>query len=96
MAAEHGRAARRDGAQSAALRAAQRVGGLIRRAVGADDIGEFDPACPFSADARRGGWRWRHDSGAGRLGQIQGRAGGEDATRCEVQVARGGGQVAVA
>jgi len=84
MAAEHGRAAGRDGAEGATLRMAQGVGGLIRRAMGADDVGQFDPACPFSADARRGGWRWGHDSGAGRLGQIQGRAGGEHAPRRDV------------
>jgi len=91
-----GRAVRRNRTQGAALGAAQRVGALIRRAMGADDVGELDPGGALSADARGGGRRQGHDSGAGRLGQIQGRAGGEDATRCEVQVARGGGEVAVA
>ena len=68
MAAERGRAARRDGAQGAALRPAQRVGGLIRRAMGADDVGQFHPGCPARADARGGGRCRDHDSGAGRLG----------------------------
>jgi hypothetical protein len=96
MAAEHGRAARRNGAHGATLRAAQRVGAPIRRAMGADDVGELDPAGPRHADARGGGRRQGHASGAGRLGQIQRRAGGEDAPRREVQIACGGREVAVA
>jgi hypothetical protein len=95
MAAEHGRAARGHGAQGAALRPAQRVGALIRRAMGADEVDQFHPVGLGRADARGGGRRRGHASGAGRLGQIQGRAGGEDAPRRQVQVARGGGEVAL-
>src|SRR5712691_5211323 len=46
VATERRRAAVSDGAQGAALSAAQRVGVLIRRAMGADDVGQFDPAGP--------------------------------------------------
>jgi hypothetical protein len=84
VAAERSRTARRDRAQGAALRAAQRVGALIRRAVGADDIGRFNPSGLLSAVARGGGGCQGHDSAAGRRGQIQGGAGGEDAARREV------------
>ena len=96
MATEHGGAAGGDGAQGAALRAGQRIGTLIRRAVSADDIGELDPVCSRRAAAREGRRRRGHASGARRLGQIQGRAGGEHPAGRDVQIARGGGQVVMA
>ena len=52
VAPERRRAAVRDRAEGAALRTAQRMGALIRRAVGADDLGQFDPGCARSTDAR--------------------------------------------
>ena len=42
-----------DGAQGAALRVAQRVGDLIRRAMGADNVGEFHPVGLGSAACQR-------------------------------------------
>ena len=63
MAPERRRAAVSDGAQGATLRAAQRVGVLIRRAMGADDVGQFDPVRPGRADARGGGRHRGHASG---------------------------------
>jgi hypothetical protein len=67
VAPEGRRAAGRDGAQGAALRAAQRVGMLIRRAVGTDNVSQFDPVGLGSADARGGGGHWGPASGAGGL-----------------------------
>ena len=96
MAPEGRGAARRDRTQGAALSAAQRMGALIRRAVSTDDVSELDPGPPLSADPHGGRRRRGHASGSGRLGQIERRAGGEHVPRREVQIARGGGEVAMA
>jgi len=55
MAAEHGGAARGDGAQGSAVSARQRVGLLVRRAVGADDVGELDAGRTLDGDPHGGG-----------------------------------------
>ena len=69
MAAERGGAAGRDGAHGAALGAGQRVGGAIRRAMGAEDVGQLHPVGPRRADAagaRAPGARLSAPGGSGR------------------------------
>jgi len=96
MAAEHGGAARGDGAQGSALSARQRVGLLVRRAVGADDVGELDAGRTLDGDPHGGRRRSGHSSGGGWLGQIQRGAGVEHALLRQMEIARGGGEMAVA
>ena len=62
VAAEGGGAAGGDGAQGAALSAGQGVGLLIRRAMGADDIGQLDPAPALGTRARSARRRGAHAS----------------------------------
>jgi hypothetical protein len=55
VAPEGRRAAVGNRTQGGPLGAAQQVGDLIRRAMGADDVGQFDPLRPVGVGARGGG-----------------------------------------
>ena len=97
MAAEGGGAAGLDGAHGAALGAGQPMGLPIRRAMGAEDVGELHRGAapgPAPRGGRAPGASGGYD--AGRLRQIQGRDGAEHAPLAEVEVAHRGGDVLVA
>jgi hypothetical protein len=96
MAAQRSGAAAGDGIQGATLSARQTMSASVVGPVSMDDLGELQTAGAVNDDTRRGGRRRRHDSGTGRGRQIEGRAGGEDTAQGEMEVAGGGGQVAVA
>jgi hypothetical protein len=96
MATERSGAAVGDGVQRAVLSARQAMGASIVGGVTADAIGEFEAARALNDDAHRGGRRRRHDSGAGRGGEIEGQAGGDPAALGEMEVAGSGGEVTLA
>jgi hypothetical protein len=87
MATERGGTARLDGLHRAALRAGQPMGVAIRRAVGAEDVGDLHRGT--LSRARRPGGRPRRTHRLGQaagLGQIQGRAGAHEVPLNEMDV----------
>ena len=96
MAAERGGAAGRDGLQGAVLNARQAMRAAIVRGGRADDLGELEARRALTTDAREDGRGRRHDSGAWRFREIEGRAGGQHPALGDVDIAGGGGQVTVA